>query len=157
MISNPMMSQDVNMTTNNNGLEIFDAPNENNMFIDADKFEEPKTEPSKPTAFEPINNLMNSDFELNPNNKFFTPATENAQEMTLEMQKDKEVDPMMEVEKLQPGYKPSVPGQERISLKDAIANIRTCIEDLGSKGFFIDVEEIDFDSNYQITMRIYKD
>ena len=157
MISNPMMSQDVNMTTNNNGLEIFDAPNENNMFIDADKFEEPKTEPSKPTAFEPINNLMNPDFELNPNNKFFTPATENAQEMTLEMQKDKEVDPMMEVEKLQPGYKPSVPGQERISLKDAIANIRTCIEVLGSKGFFIDVEEIDFDSNYQITMRIYKD
>ena len=32
-----------------------------------------------------------------------------------------------------------------------------CIEDLGEKGFFIDVEEIDFDSNYQITMRIYKD
>ena len=157
MASNPMMSPDASMTTNNNGLEIFDAPNENNMFIDADKFEEPKPEPAKPTAFEPINNSINSDFELNPNNKFFTPATENAQEMTLEIQKEKEVDPMMEVEKLQPGYKPSVSGQERMSLKDAIANIRTCIEDLGSKGFFIDVEEIDFDSNYQITMRIYKD
>ena len=73
------------------------------------------------------------------------------------MQKDQIVDPMMAVEKLQPGYKENPNGQQRMELKDAIAKIRTCIEDLGEKGFFIDVEEIDFDSNYQITMRIYKD
>lgn len=45
----------------------------------------------------------------------------------------------------------------KMELKDAIAEIRTTIEGLGDKGFFIDVEEIDFDSNYQITMRIHKD
>ena len=77
--------------------------------------------------------------------------------LTLEMQKDKIVDPMMAVDKLQTGYKESPTGQKRMDLKDAIANIRSCIENLGSNGFFIDVEEIDFDTNYQITMRIYKD
>lgn len=158
----PTFTAPANMTTNTNGLEIFDAPDASNSFITTPKTE-PKPDfmskdPSPAQSFQPINNNnLNSDFELNPNNKFFTPVTERAQEITLEMQKDKVVDPMMAVDKLQPGYKETAPGQPRMELKDAIANIRSCIEDLGTKGFFIDVEEIDFDSNYQITMRIYKD
>lgn len=149
------------MVTNANGLEIFDAPGENNSFVTSPKVEEKpdfmNSNPSPAQTFQPVNNTLNTEFELNPNNKFFTPASERAQEVTLEMQKDKIVDPMMAVEKLQPGYKETANGTPRMELKDAIANIRSCIEDLGTKGFFIDVEEIDFDSNYQITMRIYKD
>ncbi len=157
----PMFTAPANMTSNSNGLEIFDSPDDNNSFVTAPKVEEKPdfmnpTPASMPT-FEPVSNTLNTSFEMNPNNKFFTPASENAQEITLEMQKDKEVDPMMAVDKLQPGYKEVPAGQVKMELKDAIANIRTCIEDLGTKGFFIDVEEIDFDSNYQITMRIYKD
>ena len=43
------------------------------------------------------------------------------------------------------------------NLKDAITQIRTCIQNLGNKGFYINVEEIDFDTNYQITIQINKD
>lgn len=157
----PVFTAPAGMTTNTNGLEIFDAPNENNSFVTSPKVEEKpdlmNPNPSPAQSFQPVNNALNTEFELNPNNKFFTPASEHAQEVTLEMQKDKIVDPMMAVEKLQPGYKETPAGTPRMELKDAIANIRSCIEDLGTKGFFIDVEEIDFDSNYQITMRIYKD
>lgn len=154
----PIFTAPAEMTTNTNGLEIFDAPDENNSFVTSPKVEEKPDfmNPTPAQTFQPVT-MLNTDFELNPNNKFFTPATEHAQEVTLEMQKDQIVDPMMAVEKLQPGYKENPNGQQRMELKDAIAKIRTCIEDLGEKGFFIDVEEIDFDSNYQITMRIYKD
>lgn len=153
-----------NMTTESNGLEIFDSPDETNLFVTTPKVEEkpdlmnpnPTSKPTPAQSFEPVH-MMNNELELNPNNKFFVPASERAQEVTLEMQKEQVVDPMMSVDKLQPGYKESPTGQPRMELKDAIANIRSCIEDLGTKGFFIDVEEIDFDSNYQITMRIYKD
>ena len=155
----PNFTSPAGMTTNSNGLEIFDAPDAANSFVTTPKSEE-KPDFMASTSIsssQPMNIVLNTDFELNPNNKFFTPASEHAQEVTLEMQRDKEVDPMMAVEKLQPGYKETLAGQPKMELKDAIANIRTCIEDLGTKGFFIDVEEIDFDSNYQITMRIYKD
>lgn len=158
--TSPAFTAPASMTTNANGLEIFDAPSENNSFVTSQKEEKPdfmNPTPSPTQKFQPVNNTLNTEFELNPNNKFFTPASEHAQEVTLEMQKDKIVDPMMAVEKLQPGYKETPEGTPRMELKDAIANIRSCIEDLGTKGFFIDVEEIDFDSNYQITMRIYKD
>ena len=155
----PNFTAPAGMTTNSNGLEIFDAPDADNSFVTTPKPEEKPDfmAPTSTPSNQPVNNVLNTDFELNPNNRFFTPASEHAQEVTLEMQRDKEVDPMMAVEKLQPGYKETPSGQPRMELKDAIANIRTCIEDLGTKGFFIDVEEIDFDSNYQITMRIYKD
>ncbi len=157
----PTFTAPASMTSNTNGLEIFDSPDESNSFVTTPKVEEKpdfmNPTPTPMSTFEPVSNSLNTSFEMNPNNKFFTPATENAQEITLEMQKDKEVDPMMAVDKLQPGYKEVPSGQVKMELKDAIANIRTCIEDLGTKGFFIDVEEIDFDSNYQITMRIYKD
>ncbi|MGN1370710.1 MAG: ParB/RepB/Spo0J family partition protein [Candidatus Coprovivens sp.] len=153
----PVFTAPAGMTSNDNGLEIFDAPNEGNSFVTTNK-EEEKTEFMNQTNQLPVKDeMINTDFELNPNNKFFTPATEKSQEITLEMQKDKIVDPMMAVDKLQTGYKESPTGQKRMDLKDAIANIRSCIESLGSNGFFIDVEEIDFDTNYQITMRIYKD
>lgn len=149
-----------NLTSNTNGLEIFDSPNETNTFVTMPK------EPEKPDfmavqnekpSFEPVSNISNNDFELNPNNKFFVPATENAQEITIESEHEKVVDPMAMVDKISSGYKENQLPSGNMSLKDAIATIRKSIEDLGEKGFFIDVEEIDFESNYQITMRIYKD
>ena len=63
---------------------------------------------------------------------------------------------MDQVNKLTPEYKEEIKETKEMELKDAISTIRSCIEDLGNKGFFIEVEEIDFDTNYQITMRIDK-
>ena len=42
-------------------------------------------------------------------------------------------------------------------LKDAIEKIRETIQFVGEKGFYIEVEEIDFDKSYQITIQIHKD
>ncbi len=156
----PMSNIPSNLSSNTNGLEIFDSPDETNTFITMQK------EPEQPDFmsaqnekpfFEPVNNTLNNDFELNPNNKFFVPATENAQEVTIESEQEKVVDPMAMVDKISSGYKENQLPSATMSLKDAIATIRKSIEGLGEKGFFIDVEEIDFESNYQITMRIYKD
>ena len=61
------------------------------------------------------------------------------------------------VEKLSPEYKQAAQETSEKNLKDAITQIRTCIQNLGNKGFYINVEEIDFDTNYQITIQINKD
>lgn len=96
---------------------------------------------------------MQTDIELRPNNRFFVPVKEKAEQIDIQTQKDDIVDPMKAIDKITN----SNPEKEKMELKDAIAEIRKKIEDLGNRGFFIDVEEIDFDSNYQITLRIYKD
>ena len=61
------------------------------------------------------------------------------------------------VEKLSSEYKEENVKVEEGNLKDAITSIRNCLQNLGNQGFFINVEEIDFDSNYQITIQINKD
>jgi hypothetical protein len=142
------------MTTTNGTLEIFDAEPNNTEFIDNSMKEEPKEEEKPASIFmEPSNNF--NDIEINSHNKFFTPVQDNSTIPLIESKLDNEVDPMAVVDDLV-----NTPISKKVSgmeLKDAIATIRSCIEGLGENGFYIDVEEIDFDSNYQITMRIYKD
>lgn len=153
--ANPLFNPTNSMSTNNNGLEIFEAPNSDNSFIEPKAEETPSFEPTTMPTIETTPELSNIDLGLSPNNKFFTPTAAPTQDIVIETKKE-EVNPMDNVDKLNPDYQKSqeVSG---MALKDAIANIRSCVENLGTKGFFIDVEEIDFDSNYQITMRIYKD
>ena len=143
------------MPSNNEGLEIFDTPTSNNSFIEPKVEETPSFEPSTIPAIEKVSELSNIDLGLSPNNKYFTPTAAPTQDIVIETKKE-DVNPMDNVDKLSPDYQASQQVSGMV-LKDAIAKIRSCVEDLGTKGFFIDVEEIDFDSNYQITMRIYKD
>ena len=147
-----------NMTTNDGNMEIFDAePNKTEFISDfgvAAPIVDDKPTPAQP--MEPMNNFNNiNDIEINSHNKFFTPIQDNSNIPLLETKLNNDVDPMMAVDSLI-----NTPKSEKVSgmqLKDAIATIRSCIEGLGTNGFYIDVEEIDFDSNYQITMRIHKD
>ncbi len=147
-----------NMTTNNGSLEVFDAEPSKSEFINDFGISAPIVE-NKPTPaqpMEPMNNFNNiNDIEINSHNKFFTPIQDNTNIPLLETKLNNDVDPMMAVDDLiNTSTSKKVSGME---LKDAIATIRSCIEGLGASGFYIDVEEIDFDSNYQITMRIHKD
>ena len=159
----PMSAKDFfnptnNMTTKSSDMEIFDAEPNNSEFIN--DFSKPtlveEDEPTPAQPMEPMNAFSNiNDIEINSHNKFFTPIQDNSNIPLLETKLNNDVDPMAAVDNLI-----NTTQSEKVSgmqLKDAIATIRSCIEGLGTNGFYIDVEEIDFDSNYQITMRIHKD
>ena len=99
---------------------------------------------------------IDNDFITGSNNKFFTLNEESSSLKNIKP-KNESVNPMDVVDKLTPEYKAQVQEKNEMGLKDAITNIRTCIEDLGKKGFFIDVEEIDFTNSYEIKIDIHKD
>ncbi len=160
------------MQPSNNTFEVFDAPTMQNSFVDqttqsgmSEQTQRPVTEQNQAPSFatpmnspiSPLTGALNTDFDRNPNNKFFTPVTENTPDVMLNNPEDAEVDPMAAVDKLTAENKPVQHGPQKMELKDAIATIRSCIEGLGDQGFFINVEEIDFETNYQITMQIHKD
>lgn len=154
---------------NSNNFEVFDAPTMDNSFVnfnttpETPNFNELNFQTTQPhqeikpnlNTFSNIPN-QNPNLELNPNNKFFTPIPEPPKEININ-NPEKLVDPMDSVEKLTPEYKEQQVETKEKGLKDAISTIRTCIEGLGQQGFYIDVEEIDFDTNYQITLHIHKD
>lgn len=147
-----------NMTTKAGNMEVFDAEPNRSEFINDFNVSAPIVE-DKPIPAQPMdfNNDYNSfnDIEINSHNKFFTPIQDNSNIPTIETKLNNDVDPMEAVDNLvNTSQAQKVSGMQ---LKDAIATIRSCIEGLGASGFYIDVEEIDFDSNYQITMRIHKD
>lgn len=135
-------------------LEIFDAPTYDNSFVEQ---EEPKDDTTDDTSggatFE---NVDTPNPQLSSNNTFFTPINEKKDIELLET-KEEIVNPMDAVEKLSSEYKEENVKVEEGNLKDAITSIRNCLQNLGNQGFFINVEEIDFDSNYQITIQINKD
>ncbi len=141
---------------NNTELEIFDVPGANP--VQETVIEQP-AQPANDMLV-PLNNTTNTpNLDLSPNNRFFTPTPEVRNDVMLETQKEVEVDPMAVVEQMAapPSQTAQATALSGMDLKDAIASIRTCIEGLGNNGFYIDVEEIDFDNHYQITMRIHKD
>lgn len=161
----PSFNADANMPSNTGNLEVFDAPTMDNSFVTNPTAPSPMdgiavaTQPAN-NEIKPINNSftnINTNVDLSPNNKFFTPVVEAPQEINVMNKQEELVDPMAAVEKLSPEYKEKETTTKENGLKDAIATIRSCIEGLGDKGFYIDVEEIDFDTNYQITMHIHKD
>lgn len=152
-----------------NGFEVFNAPdapsnfiditNKNNEVEENDNFNPFANDnvPSNSSVNQPANNYLNTDFDLNPNNRFFTPVYDSSREVGLIENKQEEINPMDAVDNLKNEENRDIPQQEEdLSLKTAISAIRNCIEDLGDKGFYINVEEIDFDSNYQITIQIKK-
>lgn len=148
---------------NDNNFEVYDEKASSNLettnltdnpFLAFQQEKEEQQDSSSPQPQE-----LNTDFDRNPNNKFFTPVyDENAANMTIENKnQDEVVDPMSTINRLTPEYQAEQQNNEKLTLKDAITSIRNNIEDLGNKGFYINVEEIDFDENYQITIQIKKD
>ena len=141
-----------------NELEIFDAPTYENSFIESEENsgseEDNSTSTSGGMTFE---NDDTPNPQLSSSNTFFTPIVENKEIELIENEKDKVVNPMDAVEKLSPEYKEESVKVSEGNLKDAITSIRNCLQKLGNQGFYINVEEIDFDSNYQITIQINKD
>ena len=158
-------------------LEVFDAPTYENSFIEhqPEETEEDEAPASGGMTYENDNNNYNN--ELSANNTFFTPIVER-KEIELINRKEETVNPMDAVEKLSPEYNQAARESSENNLKEAITNllsqsavnipnfipiferisqIRSCIQNLGNKGFYINVEEIDFDKNYQITIQINKD
>ena len=150
-----------NQMNNDRKLEFFDTPTEDNTFMDLNMNREetppPIYEPPKPE--EPKAKPMDftqDDYgpkELSSNNKFFTPIQEQ-REIEMVEANTKEVDPMASVSNLT--AEETAQEEAAQDLKYAINKIRETIQSLGDKGFFISVEEVDFDQDYQITIQIDK-
>ena len=144
-------------------MEFFDSAREesnNSSFVDLGSEQTsflPIREEKKPDLMKPAPmDFTKEDVgekELSNNNKFFTPIQER-HEVEMVSAAQREVDPMEAVDKLSNPEKE----QEEIEkdLKYAITQIRNCIQGLGDQGFYINVEEIDFDAEYQITINIDK-
>lgn len=163
--NNFMFNANQNTNGMNNGFEVFDDPTISNSFVEPTPIvSEPESLTPTPAApMSPMemannrNNGFNNTFDMSPSNKFFTPASEPPREINVINGEEQVVDPMAAVDRLTGNSQANSSNNGAMGLKDAISEIRTAIEGLGNKGFFIDVEEIDFDNNYQITMRIHKD
>lgn len=114
----------------------------------------------------PVNNTNN---EID-NNKFFNfdisqsikePLIEEApiikeEPKTDEIELETLFDPMDQVELLDPDYEQKQLEESGLDLKSAINETRDTIETLKTKGFNIEVEEIDLDNQYQIVIKIEK-
>ena len=95
------------------------------------------------------------EFNISSNNKFFTPTLN--ERPSVEIINDKKVEnPMDRVKELEnQNYNSSELGE--LDLKGSINVVRKGLEELGNRGVYAEVEEIDFPKYYQITIKIPKD
>ena len=142
-------NNDFNTNPNAGGLEVFDDPSSPSQFIEV------KEEPKKETAINTFNN-NESTYTGSSSNKFFTPIVEDRPN-TFIAPTEQDVNPMDRINNLRPDVVEEKQKKKEMGLIDAIEQIRSTIQDLGENGFFIEVEEIDFPNNYQITVQIHKD
>ena len=149
--------------SNDNSFEIIDfdkndnnqeAPTEQdtsmeNPFLAAEK-EEPK-----PINMEEKDDI-NTEFNISSNNKFFTPTLNERQ--TVEITNEKKIEnPMDRVKELKQQSQGDYVEPGEMTLKDSINVVRKSLEELGNRGVYAEVEEIDFENYYQITIKIPKD
>jgi len=153
-VTNPFNTLDLNNTSSTPGnLEIFDQPD----FVSNPSSDQSESSQSSHNASSINPNQTPPGPTLFSSNKFFTPIPEQSNNtFTVPEKVEQEVDPMAAVDKISPVAELQKEYQEKMELKDAIATIRKCIEGLGDKGFYIEVEEIDFNTKYQITIQIDK-
>ncbi len=124
-------------------IEIFDIGTPSDT-----KVEEPKTENKDLTDVE--SSIMN---ELNPNNKFFQPIKEVAQQQTIEEEKieDQLINPMDFVDNIEAPS--SVPTNPSI---DAVNKVKELIDSLKSQGVNVTIDESDLENKHQIIIQIEK-
>ena len=124
-------------------IEIFDVgtPSET-------KVEEPSS-----NDVELIDNESTIMNELNPNNKFFQPIKEVAQQQTIEEEKieDQLINPMDFVDNIEaPSSVPTNPSD------DAVNKIKELIDSLKSQGVNVSMDESDLENKHQIIIQIEK-
>ncbi len=66
------------------------------------------------------------------------------------------VDPVASIIKLDPNYEQKVEEEKGLDLKTAINTIRNVVSDMNEKGFNVEIEELDLESDYQINLKIKK-
>ena len=91
--------------------------------------------------------------ELNPNNKFFQPIKEVAQQQTIEEEKieDQLINPMDFVDNIEaPSSVPTNPSD------DAVNKIKELIDSLKSQGVNVSMDESDLENKHQIIIQIEK-
>lgn len=104
-----------------------------------------------------IREELNSPFNTNPNNRFFTPMLDETLDNPITNPKEEIViDPMSRVDNLDSKVSETLIENEKMELVDAIKETRSSINLLKDKGFNIIVDEIDLDDEYQITVKIKK-
>ncbi len=118
--------------------------------IEPKKEEKPKTDILGTTP-------ISTEFNISANNKFFTPIKEVEEEKTAVTTEEHIENPMDRVKKLDPEYKEEAEIQKEYTLKDSINAVRKTIDDIGRNGVYAEIDEIDFEDYYEITIKIFKD
>lgn len=131
---------------NENNLEIFDVPKKDEMIFDTKEEIKEESQTFKPKTFNDL-------FAANQNHKFFTNFDEKDSEKTND--DEMEIDPMSVLDDLPVSQVETETNKP--DLKDAIDIVRETAQTLGDKGFYVNVEELDFTDNYQITIKISKE
>ena len=114
---------------------------------------ETKTEEPKQNDVELVDNESSIMNELNPNNKFFQPIKEVAQQQTIEEEKieDQLINPMDFVDNIEaPSSVPTNPSA------DAVNKVKELIESLKSQGVNVTMDESDLENKHQIIIQIEK-
>ena len=159
-VNEPVM-EPIDANSKDNDFEVIDF----NKPIE-DKNEEVETGQENPflateqAAPQPINmeekEDYDTDFNISSNNKFFTPTLN--ERPTVEIENEKKVEnPMDRVKELKQETEVNNVEPGETSLKDSINIVRNSLKELGNRGVYAEVEEIDFEKYYQITVKIAKD
>ncbi len=180
-INNPEPKKEVSMETNEISAspvpeqvpEQKTIPNKFFNFLEDEAANMQMMEPEVPKTPEPSNNIEVlediSDLTLEPKNgeqelntpipSLVTPPIEtvnNTIEEIKEEPKEKIVDPMDSVIKLDPNYEQIVEEAKGIDLKTAINEVRNMIANMEKQGFQMSLDEVDLADTYQITINIKK-
>jgi len=118
---------------------------------------EPKKEEKPENDLLMNNNSISTEFNISSNNKFFTPIKETKEELNIPKIEEHIENPMDRVKRLDPDYKEESEVQKEYTLKDSINSVRKTIDEIGKRGIYAEVDEIDFEDYYEITIKIFKD
>ena len=180
-INNPEPKKEVSMETNEISAspvpeqvpEQKPIPNKFFNFLEDEAANMQMMEPEVPKTPEPSNNIEVlediSDLTLEPKNgepelntpipSLVTPPIETVNNTIEEIKdepKEKIVDPMDSVIKLDPNYEQIVEEAKGIDLKTAINEVRNMIANMEKQGFQMSLDEVDLADTYQITINIKK-
>ena len=180
-INNPEPKKEVSMETNEISAspvpeqvpEQKPIPNKFFNFLEDEAANMQMMEPEVPKTPEPSNNIevledisnltlepKNGEPELNtPIPSLVTPPIETVNNTIEEIKdepKEKIVDPMDSVIKLDPNYEQIVEEAKGIDLKTAINEVRNMIANMEKQGFQMSLDEVDLADTYQITINIKK-
>ncbi len=143
-INNPAPKEEISPVSsietnfNNNQIEVLGD------FDDLDETKESPL-PKEEETFMPFNFGASKNTGINNTIEEIKPAT-----------KDTIIDPMDSVIKLDPNYNQMIEEEKGLDLKTAINEIRNLVSKMEQTGFNLNLEEIDLQDSYQMTINIKK-